>query len=540
MKHRFLALSILALSLSMTSCLDETPKDQIPESDIYDSANNLYVNAVASLYNYIGAHEEGEGLQGTCRGIYDYNTLTTDEAIIPIRGGNWYDGGLWKNMYNHTWTATDTDLYNVWKYLYKVIVLSTRSLETIEQYKSLLTEQQHLEYQAEVRALRAMFYYYAMDMFGRVPVLELSAQKIADIQQSNRSDVFRYIVKELQTVAPLLPNEHSNLQGNYYGRVTRPVAWFLLAKLALNAEVYADDNWTDESRPDGKNIMFAVDGTQKNAWQTCIHYCDLIADAGYSLESDYTKNFAVHNENSRENIFTIPLDKMLYQNEFHYLFRSRHYAHGGAYGGASENGTCATLHTMAVNGYNTASPDNRLDMNFYTGKVEVDGKYVTLDDGTPLEYKPLAVEQNLTASKYIETAGARMKKYEVDRTAYSDGRMPDNDIVLFRYADVLLMRAEAEVRNGGDGYADMNAVRARVGMAPRPATLDNILTERLLELAWEGWRRQDLIRFGRFCQAYDLRTPVANESNGFTTVFPIPQKCIDLNASLTQNFGYKE
>lgn len=538
MKYRFLALSILALSLSMTSCLDETPKDQIPESDIYDSANNLYVNAVASLYNYIGAHEEGEGLQGTCRGIYDYNTLTTDEAIIPIRGGNWYDGGLWKNMYNHTWTATDTDLYNVWKYLYKVIVLSTRSLETIEQYKSLLTEQQHLEYQAEVRALRAMFYYYAMDMFGRVPVLELSAQKIADIQQSNRSDVFRYIVKELQTVAPLLPNEHSNLQGNYYGRVTRPVAWFLLAKLALNAEVYADDNWTDESRPDGKNIMFAVDGTQKNAWQTCIHYCDLIADAGYSLESDYTKNFAVHNENSRENIFTIPLDKMLYQNEFHYLFRSRHYAHGGAYGGASENGTCATLHTMAVNGYNTASPDNRLDMNFYTGKVEVDGKYVTLDDGTPLEYKPLAVEQNLTASKYIETAGARMKKYEVDRTAYSDGRMPDNDIVLYRYADVLLMKAEAKVRNGESGDVELNAVRSRAGMPPKTATLDNLLDERLLELVWEGWRRQDMIRFGIYAQAYDIHTPSDADKKGYTIVFPIPEKARELNTNLKQNPGY--
>ena len=288
MKHRFLALSILALSLSMTSCLDENPKDQIPETDIYDSANSLYVNTVASLYNYIGAHDEGEGLQGTCRGIYDYNTLTTDEAIIPIRGGNWYDGGLWKNMYNHTWTATDTDLYKVWKYLYKVIVLSTKSLETIEQHKSLLTEQQYMEYLAEGRAVRALFYYYAMDMFGRIPILESSTQKIADIQQSNRSDVFRYIVNELQTVAPLLPNEHSNLQGNYYGRVTRPVAWFLLAKLALNAEVYADDNWTDSSRPDGKTIMFDINGTQNNAWQTCIHYCNLIADAGYSLESDYT------------------------------------------------------------------------------------------------------------------------------------------------------------------------------------------------------------------------------------------------------------
>ena len=538
MKHRFFALSVLALSLSLTSCLNETPKDQIPETEIYDSANSLYVNAVASLYNYIGAHEEGEGLQGTCRGIYDYNTLTTDEAIIPIRGGNWYDGGLWENMYNHTWTATDTDLYNVWKYLYKVIVLSTKSLETIEKYKALLTEQQRVDYAAEVRAVRAMYYYYAMDMFGRIPILQSSTQKTADIRQSNRSDVFWYVVKELQDVAPLLANEHSNLQGNYYGRVTRPVAWFLLAKLSLNAEVYTDDDWTDSSRPDGKTIMFDIDGNKKNAWQTCVHYCDLITAAGYTLEADYTKNFAVHNEGSSENIFTIPLDKNLYLNEFHYLFRSRHYAHGGAYSGASENGTCATLHTMAVNGFGTETPDARLDMNFYTGKVEVDGKYVTMEDGTPLEYKPLAVEKNLTASPYLETAGARMKKYEVDRTAYSDGRMPNNDIVLYRYADVLLMKSEAKVRNGESGDEEMNAVRSRVGMPSLSATLDNILNERLLELVWEGWRRQDMIRFGTYCNQYDIHTPSEADKKGYTTVFPIPEKARELNTNLKQNPGY--
>lgn len=538
MKHRFFALSVLALSLSLTSCLDETPKDQIPETEIYDSANSLYVNAVASLYNYIGAHEEGEGLQGTCRGIYDYNTLTTDEAIIPIRGGNWYDGGLWENMYDHTWTATDTDLYNVWKYLYKVIVLSTKSLETIEKHKALLTEQQRVDYAAEVRAVRAMYYYYAMDMFGRIPILQSSTQKTADIRQSNRSDVFWYVVKELQDVAPLLANEHSNLQGNYYGRVTRPVAWFLLAKLSLNAEVYTDDDWTDSSRPDGKTIMFDINGNKKNAWQTCVHYCDLITAAGYTLEADYSKNFAVHNEGSTENIFTIPLDKNLYLNEFHYLFRSRHYAHGGAYSGASENGTCATLHTMAVNGFGTETPDARLDMNFYTGKVEVDGKYVTLDDGTPLEYKPLAVEKNLTASPYLETAGARMKKYEVDRTAYSDGRMPDNDIVLYRYADVLLMKSEAKVRNGESGDEEMNAVRSRVGMPSLSATLDNILNERLLELVWEGWRRQDMIRFGTYCKQYDIHTQSEADKKGYTTVFPIPEKARELNPNLKQNPGY--
>ena len=538
MKHKFFALSVLALSLSLTSCLDETPKDQLPEQNIYDSANSLYINAVASLYNYIGAHEEGEGLQGTCRGIYDYNTLTTDEAIMPIRGGNWYDGGLWENMYNHTWTATDTDLYKVWKYLYKVIVLSTKSLETIDQYKALLTDRQRDEYKAEVRAVRAMFYYYAMDMFGRIPILESTAQKTADIRQSERSEVFGYIVNELQTVAPLLPLEHSNLQGNYYGRVTRPVAWFLLAKLALNAEVYTDNNWTDVSRPDGKTILFDIDGTQKNAWQTCIHYCDLIAAAGYSLESDYASNFAVHNENSKENIFTIPLDKMLYLNEFHYLFRSRHYKHGGAYGGSSENGTCATVSTVKAFGYGTDNVDNRFKINFYADTVLVDGKKIYLDNGKPLVYMPLELKLNLSDSPYKQTAGARVGKYEVDRTAYSDGRQVDNDIVLFRYGDALLMEAEAKVRNGEDGSIELNAIRDRVGMPHVEANLDNILKERLLELVWEGWRRQDLIRFGKYTKAYDQRTPLEKESTGFTTVFPIPQRCLDLNKKLKQNPSY--
>ena len=115
---------VLLLLLSVSSCLDEHPKDQVNQDAIYNNADNIYKNAVASLYNYIGSNQESEGLQGTCRGIYDYNTITTDEAMIPIRGGDWYDGGLWENMYKHKWNANDIYLYNVWKYLYKVIVLS--------------------------------------------------------------------------------------------------------------------------------------------------------------------------------------------------------------------------------------------------------------------------------------------------------------------------------------------------------------------------------------------------------------------------------
>lgn len=104
----------------MTSCLDEHPKDQLDEDAIYGSASDIYINAVASLYNYIGGANESEGIQGTCRGIYDYNTLTTDEAMIPIRGGDWYDGGLWNAMYQHRWGADDQSLYDTWKYLIRL------------------------------------------------------------------------------------------------------------------------------------------------------------------------------------------------------------------------------------------------------------------------------------------------------------------------------------------------------------------------------------------------------------------------------------
>lgn len=539
MKKFLSCLFLASVALCFCGCLDEHPKDQIDQEAIYNNADNIYKNAVASLYNYIGSNQESEGLQGTCRGIYDYNTLTTDEAMIPIRGGDWYDGGLWENMYQHQWNANDIYFYNVWKYLFKVIVLSNQSLSVIDSHRNLLSDQQASAFSAEVRAIRALFYYYAMDMFGRIPIVTSYNVNLKQVVQNERSEVFRFIFNELQEVAPLLADEHSNIRGDYYGRVTRPVANFLLAKLALNAEVYTVDNWTSGSRQNGKNISFHVNGEKKNAWETCIWYCEQLRQEGYELENDYASNFAVHNESSKENIFTIPLDKNLYPNEYHYLFRSRHYQHGGAYGGASENGTCATISTVKAYGYATDHVDNRFYTNFYADTVFVDGKKVYLDNGEPLVYRPLELKLNLSASPYKQTAGARVAKYEVDRTAYSDGRQVDNDIVLFRYGDALLMESEAKVRNGEDGSAELNAIRQRAGMPLVEANLDNILKERLLELVWEGWRRQDLIRFDKFTKAYDQRTPIDGEETGFTTVFPIPQKCLDLNKSYKQNYGYK-
>ena len=104
---------ILAALLCFVSCLDVKVGDRVPQDKIYSTPADVYRNAVAALYSNLGSNQESIGLQGTCRGIYDYNTLTTDEVIVPIRGGDWYDGGYWENLYFHTWESSDRCLYTV-------------------------------------------------------------------------------------------------------------------------------------------------------------------------------------------------------------------------------------------------------------------------------------------------------------------------------------------------------------------------------------------------------------------------------------------
>lgn len=528
----------------LTACdgfLREEPRDGIDHTDAYHTLSDVYLNAVASLYNYVGGYADSQGLQGTGRGVYDLNTFTTDEAIMPTRGGDWYDGGFWQGLYLHKWGINNDAIQATWEYLYKVVMLSNKSIEQIQGYQATHNDRELPAYLAEVRALRAMYYYYLLDLFGRVPLILSSSASMSDVVQSERKEVFDFVVKELQEAAPLLTESRSNRSGDYYGRLTRPVAYFLLAKLALNAEVYSDNDWTDGVRPDGKNIYFTIDGQQQNAWQAVVAYCDRITAMGYELEPSYETNFSVYNESSVENIFTIPMNKTLYTNQMQYLFRSRHYNHAKAYGLSGENGSSATKDALRVFGYDTDEVDPRFDKCYFAGVMyDLKGNLIRLDDGTVLEYHPWEVAVDISDTPYEKTAGARMKKYAIDTDATKDGKLMENDIVLFRYADVLLMKSEAKVRNGGNGDAELAQVRGRVGAVARPATLDNLLDERLLEFAWEGCRRQDLIRFGQFTRAYSDRPQLAGEESGYTSVFPIPGNVLKMNERLRQNKGYRE
>ena len=533
---------ILIMCMTLFSCdkfLEENPKDKLPADDVYNKLSDVYLNAVASLYTYVGGYSDSQGLQGTGRGVYDLNTFTTDEAIIPTRGGDWYDGGFWQGLYLHDWGIENDAIQATWEYLYKVVMLSNKSLEIIDKFSETHSDAELPAYRAEVQAMRAMYYYYLMDLFARIPLVQSSSVAMKDVLQSDRKTVFEFIFRELQEAEPLLSDVHSNQSGPYYGRITRPVVTFLLAKLALNAEVYTDNDWTDTQRPDGKNIKFTVNGNELNAWETTVYYCDQLKSLGYKLEPEYETNFSVFNEPSVENVFTIPMNKTLYTNQMQYLFRSRHYNHAKTYGLSGENGPSATIEALETFGYETTTQDPRFDICYFAGIVrDLKGNIIKLDNGAVLEYLPWNVALDITDTPYEQTAGARMKKYEVDPTATKDGKLMENDIVLFRYADALLMKSEAKVRNGENGDNELNEVRNRVNATPRSATLENILAERQLELAWEGWRRQDLIRFGKFTRAYSSRPQLPDEASGYTTVFPIPEKIRVMNTNLKQNPGY--
>ncbi|MBQ6079714.1 MAG: RagB/SusD family nutrient uptake outer membrane protein [Muribaculaceae bacterium] len=544
-KYIAYSLFLIAAALSLVSCdkfLEDTPTDRLPDSEAYKTIDDLRHNALGAIYLNIGGSANSQGLQGTARGVWDLNTFSTDEAIIPTRGTDWYDGGIWQNLFLHRFGNVDFT-GDTWNYLFKEVLACNRAIERIDAYAALHPADDVSGLRAEARALRAMFLFYAMDLYGRVPLFMSSSPTVQEMKLQDRSVAFKHIVGELQAVEDDLPVARSPRFGEYYGRMTRNVVDFLLAKVLLNAEVYADDDWTDDKRPDGSTMMWNVEGNMMNTWKAVERYCVFVSASGYSLAAEFKDNFDISNEESPELIFTIPMDIYDYSNRFTQQFRSLHYNHASALGLNGENGPCATIEAMNTFGYSKGvDADTRLFWTYYYGNIFHDetGAVVTLDDGSPLTYYPLAVKLDLSNDPYEKTAGARMRKYEIDLASMSDGQLRRNDIVLFRYADVLLMQCEAMLRDGRAGAeadALLNQVRSRSRMESRTATLDNVLEERMLELAWEGWRRNDLIRFGLFTRPYTDRPQTDADRHGYTLVFPIPGETLSA-CGCAQNPGY--
>lgn len=566
--------SMLLSSILLASCsLDETPRSKFSEEEAFSTPKLVYVNTVANVYSSIG-----NGLYGSDGGsVHTFQEFSSDASMIPGRQGDWVDGGAWQNIFLHNFESSVSKYNDVWNNLYRVIGLANSSIDRLNKY--LDEHPEYAEYVYELRALRAVYYYYVMDLFGQVPLVVSSQVSANEVNQSNRSDVFKFVTSELAECIPHLSDSKSQNEGEYYGRITKAVAYMCMAKCAINAPVYTIDDTTPTSYSAfvgtdksgkataseeqgktvsemGKNINITLDGKTRNAWETAAYCADQIASLGYRLQPSYADNFIVANQNSVENIWTRPNDCVNYKIEDYNIVRTLHYNHGGAIGYQGWNGACSSKQQMLVYGYGTANPDPRLKLNFYTDKDYMEETEKAVEDGAtdkPLEYMPLAVKVDFTAADdphAMKCSGARMKKYEFDKSTTQQYSF-NNDLVIWRYADALLLKAEAEYRMGNKAGAltIVNEVRGRVAATPRTElTLNDILDERMLELAWEGVRRQDQIRFCTFTEPTADRFKGVthnasagdynDDTQGYTMVYPIPYAVLNLNKKLGQNPGY--
>lgn len=492
MNKRFkywISAGILMGSVALQACtdLDEQIFDTIPATQF----GNTPAQQAAILGPLYGNLRNFRGQ------MEDVNTVT-DEQVVPTRGGDWKDGDNWRRRHQHTWNpTTDNDFFNgIWNFIYQGAVGINRQLEG----------QTNTALVSELRAFRAFYHYLALDYFGNAPIVDKFTTDLPT--QATRAQLYAFVEKELTEV---LPNLSTQVGGAMYGRFNQAAANAILAKLYLNAGVYK--------------------GTPE--WQKCIEACDrIIGNAAFSLETNFADNFSVNNQSSKETVFAVPFDKsqgtgfVMQMKTLHYLSQLTYNL-----GSSPWNGFC----TLA-DFYNTFDDkDARKKATWIAGQQFTSAGVAILDDGQPLVFTPEISAFEMPAGAPGRRAGVRMGKWQYE--VGNPRNDMSNDWALFRLADFILMRAEASFRLGQTAKAleDINKIRVRAGVPAFTAlTEKNILDERGRELAWEGWRRQDQIRFGTFDDAWQFKEASAPTR----ALFPIPQRQIDGNPNLKQNPGY--
>jgi hypothetical protein len=490
-KNIIKVLSVSALSLGLISLQSCTDLTEPVYSSIID--DGTFPKTDAQIAAVLGPAYGG--LRGMTDNWFNPSEASSDELIVPTRGGDWFDNGDWLAYSRHTWTSQHGPINGVWGFIFGNIAQVNQLMVTVKDNKKAVDE---------LRAIRAFNYFMAIDLFGNVPIVTDVASNAGT---KTRAEVYAFIESELVAVIPNLT------AGKVYSRMTQDVANMLLAKLYLNAAVY-------KGAPEWQKAYDTIDKVIKSA-------------NGYALTAATLENFIVQNQTSTENIWTIPYDSFK-AGGMNFQMRTLHYANQRTYnlGNAPWNGFC----TLAEF-YNSFDPkDARIKM-WLTGQ-----QYAA--DGTPLtdaKQQPLAFvtdfnkDQMTDADPEFQVAGARSQKYEIQKNNPNGDQ--SNDLVVFRLADAILIKAEAAFQLGkaAEAVAGVNTIRTRSGIAPlATVTAADILAERGREFAWEGWRRNDMIRFGTFSNERKFMKNLDKRRE----IFPIPQPRIDANPLLKQNPGY--
>lgn len=453
--------------------------------------------------------------------LWNYHNLSqvsSDETLVPTRGSDWFDGGRWLSIHRHTWDPGLTDLNGSWNDAFTGVARANALLQILEGG----TGNEALV--AELRMLRAFYYYTLLDLFGRVPIVG-DDEFVVDAENppanESRAALFSFIESELLAARDALPDTRD---GGNFGRVTKGAANALLANLYVNAEIFRG--------------TIAAGGIERGApaWTEALAAAEAVINSGqYGLSSNWFDNFAVSNEASPEIVFLVAhlADAGLGMT---FQMRPLHYNQ---------------LSPQPWNGFATLSSvyekfdedDARRDIfligqqtNFNTGEE------VTNRQGEPLIFTPDI--NNIEDA--AEGEGIRILKFPPDLD--NVGGDAGNDYPFIRLSEMYLIKAEALNETSGptqEAVDQLNMLRERVidpatyvPLAPSDFTQetlrDFIFDERVRELTYEAKRRQDLVRAGRFTEAWQFKDVVSPH----LAVFPIPQVQIDSNPNLTQNAGY--
>jgi hypothetical protein len=558
-KAIMMAFIVTALNLSCTN-LDEELYSEVTPDNFFKSEEE-YVSALGAAYTQFSDFGSGDG-------SFTLQEMTTDEMVTPTRGQDWDDGGVMRRQHLHSWTYEDGFMNAGWDFGFSGVNTANR---LIYQFNSLVESGQVEKatadaFIAELETVRGFFYWQLIDLYGNVPLVLDFATAEATPPTVQRKDVFDAIVSNLEEAVPKLSKA---VDGTTYGRMNYYAGEALLAKLYLNAEVY----------------------TGTAMWNDVITACDEIINSGkYSLESNYFTNFNVDNSGSKEFIFAIPFDQVFFEG-FHLAVATLHYGSQWTYNLTQQpwNGYCSMEEF-----YNSYSDDDvrkgdvgTLDGpavtrgNFIAGYQYTSGGELVTDDGfeapnpdrkpvpllgdpdgAPLNFGNMFSDQhqiNELGPQAYRQAGVRIGKWEIAQG--SNPQNMSNDYAVFRYADVLLMKAEALWRTGktSEALTLVNMIRERAGV-PDLTTLDGpvsydmaggniaggeMLNEIGREMFAECHRRQDLIRWGLFTDLEKWVLPYYNpqdvlKTDAYTTLFAIHRDKLDANPNLQQNPGYQE
>ncbi|MFN3760850.1 MAG: RagB/SusD family nutrient uptake outer membrane protein [Algoriphagus aquaeductus] len=486
---------VLPLVFAMGACqeLEQEVLDGVTAEDVANSKNpNLIAVLKASAYARI------VGSWGGHNSIWSIHEVSSDELAIPQKGADWEDGGLWLRMHRHTWQPSDEAFNNSWNYCYTAV----------GEINNLLIQYPEVEaLGAELKVLRALVYLWLIDSFGNVPIVTEESTG-GNPTNNTRTEVFTFIENSILENIDLLPETSSKYTLNKIS------AKAILAKLYLNAQVYT--------------------GTPR--WADAERLADEVINSGqYSLTSNFFANFSERNSGSTENILTLPYDQNnaggfnLPQMTLHYLSQNTYNLQEQPWNGY------ASLEEF----YNSFDNNDVRKNSFLVGpQFASDGTRLNDisaepndPDGPPLTFTP---QINQLAPNAFRQAGARVGKFEFALGAASS---LNNDYPLIRLGDIILIKAEAALRQGKTAIAlaAANQIRTRAGMpAYTTLTLDELYNERGREMFAEASRRTDAIRFGK----WNLPWWEKQASQPFRALFPIPLQQINANPNLRQNPGY--